>query len=301
MKQTSFENFDSTLVPGSIKTAMKDIGASSRDLWQVKVSDLRAIPNFNVRIKDAEYKAHVRALADSMKSEGFYQDKPLSGFVAKDGDAQIIYYTDGHCRYEAVQLAISEGAEIERVPVVVSPQGTSMEDLTVSLVRSNSGKPLAPYELAVVCKRLSRFGWEQDEISARLGLSGKYVEGLLLLIGSSREVREMVITCQVAASMAIEALRKYGVQAYEKLQQGLNAAKAAGGDRVTRKYLPETILKKQVTKAAPVLFDTMRAVTTDPGYRHISKDLRDKLDALLSQLNSINTAQAGDTSSHSTE
>ncbi|KAF1003892.1 MAG: hypothetical protein GAK28_04355 [Luteibacter sp.] len=291
MRQASFENFETTLVAGSVKAAMKDIGASSRDLWQVQVGDLRVIPNFNVRIKDAAYKAHIRSLADSMKSEGYYQDKPMAGYVAKEGDTLVIYITDGHCRFEAVQLAISEGAEIERIPVVPAPQGTSIEDLTVGLVRSNSGKPLEPYELAVACKRLTRFGWEQADIASRLGLSGKYVEGLLLLIGSDKDVREMVIKGEVAASTAIEALRKYGSKAFEKLQQGLRAAQAAGGERVTRKHMPEVAFKKQVSKAAPVLFNTMREVKADPGYQHISQDLRDKLDALLAELDSLEQQQ----------
>lgn len=291
MKQAAFENFETTLVAGSVKAAMKDIGASSRDLWQVQVKDLRVIPNFNVRIRDAGYKEHIRSLADSMKSEGYYQDKPMAGYVAKEGDELVIYITDGHCRFEAAQLAISEGAEIERIPVVAAPQGTSLEDLTVGLVRSNSGKPLEPYELAVVCKRLTRFGWEQPEIATRLGLSGKYVEGLLLLIGSDKDVREMVMKGEVAASTAIEALRKYGSKAYEKLQHGLKAAQAAGGDRVTRKHLPEVVFKKQVTKAAPALFNTMREVKADPGYQHISEELRSKLDTLLAELDALERAK----------
>ena len=98
MVQAELENFEVQLVQGSTKKAMHSANASSRDLWQVEIESIRVIDNFNVRIKDDKYDAHIRALADSMKSEGFYQDKPLAGYVAKDGEAEkeivTFYVTD---------------------------------------------------------------------------------------------------------------------------------------------------------------------------------------------------------------
>ena len=63
--------------------------------------------------------------------------------------------------------------------------------------------------------------------------------------------------------------------------------KAAGGGKVTRKHLPEAVLKRKITKAAPTLFHVMREVKHDPGYEHISEELRDKLDKLLSELDAL--------------
>lgn len=83
--------FDTTLVAGNVKAAMRNVQASSRDLWEVNVSDIRILDDFNVRIHDSAWETHIRALANSMKVEGFYQDKPLAGYVAKEGDAQVIY------------------------------------------------------------------------------------------------------------------------------------------------------------------------------------------------------------------
>jgi ParB family chromosome partitioning protein len=284
-KQLALEDTELDLVPGGVKKAMAQVGASSSDLWKVSLDDLRIIPNFNVRIRDEKFNDHIRALADSMKAEGFYPDKPFAGYVAKEGDAQVIYITDGHCRYEAAKLAISEGAEISKVPVVVVSQGTSVEDLTVALVRANSGKPLEPYEMAIVCKRLARFGWDTPLIASRLGITTTYVENLLLLIAGPTNVRNMVMEGQVAAATAIDAMRRYGDQAFDKLQAALDTAKAAGGNRVTKKHMPEVIFKKAVAKAAPTLFESMREVTQDPGYRKLSPELRQKLDHLMAELN----------------
>lgn len=279
--------FEGKLVPGSAKAYMKETESSSRDMWQVEVSLLKVLPNFNVRIKDAGYEEHIRRLADSMKEEGFYQDKPLAGYVAKEGTGQTIYVTDGHCRLEAVKLAISEGAEIIRVPVVVARAGSSMEDLTVALVRANDGKPLSPLEIAIVCKRLVRFNWETKEIARRLGFSQNYVEGLLLLISAPAEVREMVESNAVSASTAIAALREHGEKAFDKLQEGLEKAKAKGKDRVTSKHMAAASFTKQVKKAAPSLFVALREVRHDPGYKSIGESLREKLETLLSQLDSL--------------
>jgi ParB family chromosome partitioning protein len=279
--------FDGKLVPGGAKSFMKDTGSSSRDLWQVDVGLVKVLPNFNVRIKDDKYVDHIRRLADSMKEEGFYQDKPLAGYVAKEGQEQVIYITDGHCRLEAVRLAIKEGAEIVKVPVVVASAGSSMEDLTVALVRANDGKPLTPLEIAIVCRRLTKFNWEVKEIARRLGFSQNYVEGLLLLIGAPQEVRAMVESGEVSASTAIGILRSDGDKAYEKLQEGLEKAKAKGKDKVTKKHMATGGFKKEVKKVAPRLFVTLREVRNDPGYKSIGEGLREKLEQLLSQLDGL--------------
>ena len=97
---------DTNLVQGNTKAAMKAAGASSRDLWQVNFEMLRIIPGFNTRVKNAAYFAHVRNIADSIKAEGYYQDKPMAGFVAKEDGNDVIFVTDGHCRYDAVPAGI---------------------------------------------------------------------------------------------------------------------------------------------------------------------------------------------------
>lgn len=222
------------------------------------------MPNFNVRLHNEEHEKHVRYLAESIKSEGFYQDKPLAGYVAKVGEDAVIYLTDGHCRLEAVKLAVSEGAEIESLPMVIAPQGISVEDLTVSLVRSNSGKPLEPMELGAVCKRLVRYGWTEDAIASRLGFSKKHVANVLMLVGSDIAVREMVVEGKISASTAIEAIHKHGDKAGEKLQAAYTGVvEKTGGTRMTKKDMPEEAFKKRLREAANQMYEWMRVVAAD--------------------------------------
>jgi ParB-like chromosome segregation protein Spo0J len=256
----------------------------------VERDQLRIIPNFNTRIRGERLTAHIRELADSMKSEGYYPDKPLAGYVAREGDEQVIYITDGHCRLEGRDLAVSEGAEIDKLPVVVSAQGTSIEDLTVALARTNSGKPLEPYELAIVCKRLSRFGMDSDEIARRVGFTRTYVDNLLLLIGADAAIRQMVMDDKVSASTAVDAIKQHGSKALERLQVALEQAQAGGKERVTKKLMPakpELVFKKYVTKSAPQLFNAVRDITLDDGYKHLSSELREKLDQLMKQFSQL--------------
>lgn len=283
-EQIPSTSFQTALMPGSIKGAMKNAEAKSRDLWQVPLDKIRILPEFNVRIRDDKYHAHLRTIADSIKTEGFYQHKPLEGFVANEGGEHVIYLTGGHTRYEATGIANSEGCEIHTLPIVISPPGTSTEDLIVALVKGNEGKPLTPFETAIVCKRLINFGWDTKMVAKRLSMTETYVDGLLLLIGAPAEIRDLVQSGQISATMAIQTLRAHGSKAIEHLQDGMKRAKAAGVSRVTAKHLPGHRFKKVVTKSAPAIYDALVGVTSDPGYCHISDALRSKLDDLVTRL-----------------
>ena len=94
------EDFTRELTPGNTKAAMKAVGASSSDLWKVEPARLRVLEGFNARIKNDAYTARVRWIADSIKANGFYPDKPLTGFVALEDGEEVIYITGGHRRHE---------------------------------------------------------------------------------------------------------------------------------------------------------------------------------------------------------
>lgn len=277
--------FKTQFTRGKVKEAMEPIKLGSSEVWKVRPDALRTAPGFNTRIMTEELKAHIRWIADRIHDMGFDPAEPLAGYVAFEGGEQVVYVTGGHCRHAATTLAISEGKEIESVPIIIAPKGTTMEDLTVQLVTQNSGKPLTTFEKGLVCKRLMGFGWDVDKVCSKLGLASKqYVEGLLELVGSPLPIREMVIAGEASADVAIAALRKYGDRAYEELQVALGNAKASGKTKATGKFMPGAIYTKAVKKAAPEMLTTLRGVTQDPGYAHLSAELREKLDKVLQQL-----------------
>ncbi len=277
-------DFDKEFVAGGTRNAMAAAGATKRDLWMPKIDSIRVIDDFNVRDHNAAYVLHIRNLANSMKVEGFYIDKPLAGYVMKEDGQDIIYITDGHCRLAAAKLAISEGAAIERLPVVICSQGTSKEDLTVALIRSNTGKQLTPFETGVVCKRLSRFGWDSYQIAERLNFVVPYVDDLLLLVGSPMNVRQMVQNEQVSASNAIAAIKAHGEKAFDVLRDALERAQSSGSTKVTAKHLGGGMFKKQIKKTAPKMFEAIMEVKSDPAYSQVSESVREKIEALIVML-----------------
>lgn len=276
------EEFDSNLTAGNVKAAMKDAGAVSADLWQVAPDRLRVLEGFNARVKNDAYTARVRWIADSIKANGYYKHKPLSGFVAREDGVDVIYVTGGHRRHEAVHLAISEGVEVPHVPVVIKPKGTGMEDLTVDLIVGNEGEPLTTYEQAVVCKRLAGFGWDSKEIARRVGYStAQYVDGLLALAAAPLPIRKMVIESVISATTAIEAIKKHGDKAVDVL---LAAVVKAGGGRVTAKAMPGADFKKTLKKQAEPMHKMLTSLMDDPGYKQLSTKFQKALVELLGSM-----------------
>lgn len=264
-RKLNASNFDLplefNLSAGKVKEAMKEAGAGSSDLWKVPPEALHILPNFNVRVRNPEYEAHIRDLADSMKANGYKQDKPISGYVAVEDGIQKIYITDGHSRREAALLAISEGAEIPRVPVVVAQAGASIEDLTAALVTSNNGKPLSPFETGIVCKRLTAFGWDTKEIASRLSISDQYVKNLLTLMGAPIEIRQMVMEDRISASTAIEVVEKHGDKAVIVIREAQERAESKGKGKVTPRHVdPAHAFKKACKERAGDMFEIISKI-----------------------------------------
>lgn len=235
--ELNIEEFNTMLFPGSTTAGMKD--AKRADLWKVKREIVKVLDGFNVRIKNDEYLAQVRLIADSMKANGFFPDKPLAGFVAEVDGENIVYVIDGHTRLDAYDLALSEGAELQGIPMVIKPKGTSMEDLTVALVVSNNGRQLTSYETALVCKRLIQYGMEEAEVARRIGLSKPHVANLLTLVAAPREIGNLVQDGKVSASLAVVTLKAHGSKALDVLKEGLANAESVGKTKVTEKHLKE--------------------------------------------------------------
>ncbi|OLP04440.1 ParB/RepB/Spo0J family partition protein [Rhodoferax antarcticus] len=285
------KDFDKVLVPGSIKIAMKDTGSGSRDLWQVPINEIQVIEDLNPRVMNDAYKAHIRSLADSILSEGFFQECPLAGYVNKNDDGtQTIFIYSGHTRLAAAKIAILEGAKLEKLPVVVSTHGLNMDDITVSLIRGNGGKSLSYYESAIVCKRLVRLGWDLDVISKRTGITVPLIKNRLDLMAAPAKLREMVAMSEMSATLAIELLNTHGSKVMDAVQNAVDVATTEGKTKVKK---AQTVSKpfvfnqaKFVKQAAPKLYEAATQVHKDPGFAGLSQDTRDLLEKLLTEIQS---------------
>lgn len=223
------------LSAGNVKAAMSAVGAGRSDMWTVPVAQIKVLDGFNVRVHNAEYKARIEEIAKSILANGFLKDKPLTGYVAKEDGQQVIYVTDGHTRLEAVKLAIGYGAEIESLPVITKPAGTSIEDLTVALVTSNNGRPLAPIEMGAVVKRLAGYGMAEEVIAKRIGVTTGYIKDLLLLMGAPKAIRKAVEDGKISAANAVAQMKKHGDKAADVIGSAIEEAEEAGETKVSKK------------------------------------------------------------------
>lgn len=281
------DRFDMPLVQGGAKALMNQTKTPSRDLWQVEITNVQRLENFNARIHDEEYEAHIAWLADQMVENGYDPESVMKGFVAREGSEQILYLKDGYSRLAAIERAntrLPEDKQIVRVPMVVAAQGTSIEDMTLDLILSNSGKQLRPYEQAIVLKRLVRYGMTPDDIARRLKFTVTTVNGLLLLAAAPPEIRDMVVSGQVSATTAIAEMNQHGSKAVERLKVGLEVARVNGKNRVTKKHLPGNAFKRAVSKEANNLYRAALDIKKDPGYSGLTEETRRQLQDLLTKL-----------------
>ena len=280
-------SFDQSFVAGSgAKKVMKEMGATSRDLYMVDPRKLIVKEGFNPRVHDAEYKAGIEELAGSM-ANGFLQDKPLAGYIGLDADNNDqIYITDGHRRLEAVLLAISNGAPIETVPVVIKPASTSMADLTAQFVTSNDGKPFKPYELAIVVKRLEAFGWDQAKIAKTINKTETYVGMLAKVAASPESIQQAIKDGMISAAEAVKVINKDKSKAAETVKKRVENAKAKGKSKSTAsddEGTEESRRLRRMRKHAQEAFDLLGTIyrsknsTLDEKHREAVKVLLEQL------------------------
>lgn len=290
--------FEDKLVPGAVKTAMKDSGAKSSDLWRVAPSAIKVRPGYNPRIRTPQLIAHIREVADSIKLNGFFDDKPLGVSIAVEGDQQVIYLEDGHTRHEAALIAISEGAPVETVPVVAMPRSFSEVDRLVHMVRSNNNtQPFNPLEMGVIVQRLAKFGLDEAEIAGKLGVTATRIRQLETLMGSGQAIRDLVKDGEISATLAIETVQEHGNEAEGLLKDAVTVSKQAG-KKTTAKAVKKVVAAKKApsrSKAAlaekslklqkkhgPVCFDLLARVMKKHG-KAIDVNFHKEVDALFLQ------------------
>lgn len=273
--------FRANLVGAAHKSLMSSLAHTRGEQIRVMVEDIHVLPGFNPRIDSPKLRAYIRGLANKIKAVGFYDHKPLSVYGQMQGKKPILILHDGHCRLEAVKLAVSEGAEIEDLPVVVKDRSTTEEDLLVGMVNSNEGRPLSALETAIVSKRLVGFGWKKGRIAESIGKTEDYVDKLLILAGAPAEIRAMVESGQISAALATQMVVRHGSDAVAILQKQMQAAVAAGQNKILPRNMPAQVRRRAMTVAAPRMLTVLSEVLQLKG---IPTELRATVIALLDEI-----------------
>jgi ParB family transcriptional regulator, chromosome partitioning protein len=292
---------------------IKGAGGSS-DLWKVPVDEIQVLEGFNVRLPGPELDAHLDFLTDSILEEGFFQHRPLAALVLEIDGKLGLYAFDGHCRLESTKRAIAKGSPIELLPVVVQDgRNVNLDDLYVQQFRLNKGKEHTPFELGLLCKRLAKNGHSDAVIAKRMGIKPQYVDGLMRLVNAPKPLVDAVLSNEMSASEAIKVIRAHGnggavqelearraralaemqskspATAQEPTQENAQqepspATTAPARPRLTARHASDANVKKVVRKHGLDAFKITRAVKDDPAYATLAEETRQKLEALLAQL-----------------
>jgi ParB family chromosome partitioning protein len=211
---------------------------AKRDFFMVDPRKLSVDPTYNVRdLTTPDAREGLDELKAMVRADGV--QIPL--VVRLIGDDLTI--VQGHRRHTVVMELIAEGEDIKAIPAIAEPKGVNDADRTFDLLRSNSGQPLAPLEIAEVVKRLINYGWTEAQIAQRRGWkSTQTVTNYLSMLEMPEVVKDHVKNGHVSATLARELTKtKDGEQADQVIREQLEVRKANGKKaKVTRKAITRT-------------------------------------------------------------
>jgi hypothetical protein len=220
-------------------------------------------PRDNVRPLDMD---RVRHLASLIVANGYDRKKPLGCFVRKVGGQDRIFVYEGQHRYHAALMAIQEGAEIDRLPIVIDEaKSVNRVNLIYSGITNNDGEKLTPLQLAEKVIELQTLGEPNATICRRLNITEQTIRDVLLLANAPAALHKLVRDKVVSSTLAIEEIRVHGGEkALERLQNAAQQAKTGGKTKVTKKALDKARSDKITEVQAKQLLQALQAVLHDP-------------------------------------
>jgi ParB family chromosome partitioning protein len=235
-KVTPSADYPLDIADGKVKDAVAATGATNTNMMMVAPDQLTILDGFNLRITGTpDYEAGIREIAESIKANGFYRDKPFSvKIVGFDDGSSGFAIMDGHRRYAALQIALLEAPGcVEQVPIVEVRKGTTMADALIAMMQTGVG--LTAYEKSLGVSRLVKAGLDEAQIAQRLGMSKQYVGNLIVLCSMPLKIRNMVQEGKVSASAAVREFQADPRTAVARLSEGLETAKARGKEKAAPK------------------------------------------------------------------
>jgi len=214
-----------------------DAPRNMANLWGFAVDKIHIEPGFNVREEGPDLTAHIRWLADQMKAVGFDQTQPLAVIRHPEMLGHVIV-RKGHCRFQGVLLARSEGASIEVVPCLIEPKGSNPILQTYQLGTSNTGKSLSYLGYATAIMRLRAWGETDAQIiagfgGADAGKSQGWLNAVLTLNEASPELLRIVKAGDLADTTALKIMRRHKGNAPVVARAVVEHAHARGKKRGT--------------------------------------------------------------------
>jgi hypothetical protein len=185
-------------------TDIQETGAATT----VLLIDFRKIEieeGFNVRYDMGD----LQQLADSIYASGMRNS--LHGYASKTNKGNYIL-TDGHRRYEAHKLLIAQNkfdVTKDRIKITPCPRTFSEDDRIFDMFICNDSKALTFPEMAELVARLLGKGWNQKQISERIGRdkNGVFVGNLVRLNTAPKNIKNKIQSGKISASLIMDILK----------------------------------------------------------------------------------------------
>lgn len=219
------------------KTGLAAIAAGRTDLFRMDPRKIVIRHGWNSRDFDLpENIAHVDQLAESIREVGVKE--PLAGYH-EDGEFIL---TNGESRLRAVLKLISEGHDVDTVPVQPEPRHATEAEHVLSQIIRNSGKPFTPIENARVFARLLDMGMTNKEIAGKVGMTPERVAQIAKLDTVTPTVREHIKKGEITSTLVqrIQSKAKDANEVEEQVVEAIKAAQAEGKKKATPKHAPKS-------------------------------------------------------------
>lgn len=211
--------------------------------WFVPFADLYMEPGYNIR--DGEINPEkVQAFADA------YTAGEYVPAITVDVTEQGLRVNDGQHRYLGAKLAIENGVASVLLEVV-DVTGIETGKKIARMVNANDGTPTSPIARANAYARMKAEGMTNDQIAKEVHRSPSDVANFLSLAACPNDIKAMVSAGQMSYVMAIEMTKEHGDAAPAVAAEALEKAKAAGKEKVTKKFTAPAEPKEPKAPAEP--------------------------------------------------
>lgn len=215
------------------KTGLAAIAQGRTDLFHMDPRKIVIRHGWNSRdFELPENQAHVDQLAESIREVGVKE--PLAGYH-EEGEFIL---TNGESRLRAVLKLISEGHNVETVPVQPEPRHATEAEHVLSQIIRNSGKPFTPIENARVFARLIGLGMTNRDIAAKVGMTPERVAQIAKLDSVTPTVREHIKKGEITSTLVqrIQSKAKDANEVEEQVVEAIKTAQADGKKKATPKH-----------------------------------------------------------------
>lgn len=206
----------------------KQITAKRNNTFLVAFEDLYMEPGYNIRDGEIDQESVDGFCASFMNGDYV----PAIGVDITENGLRV---NDGQHRYLGAQKAVSQGKADLMLEVYDVTELTPAKRVA-RMVNANDGTPTSPIARANAYARMKADGMTNDQIAKEVHRSPSDVANFLALASCPEHLKDMVKAGQMSYVMAIELAKEHGEDAPAVAAEALEKAKAAGKEKVTKKF-----------------------------------------------------------------